>query len=76
MNSTVVTYSAAATLVVCTLVFAMPNRVFANDNCRKLEGLSQLYANVELSNNRKKLKRQLVAWYNRNCHGSESADAN
>jgi hypothetical protein len=53
-----------------------PTTSFANDNCRRLEALSRQYANVELTSGQKQMKRQMTAWYNRNCQLHQSAEAN
>jgi hypothetical protein len=53
-----------------------PQCAAANDNCRRLEALSVQYTGVELSADQKKLKQKLVVWYNRNCRGDQSAEAN
>jgi hypothetical protein len=59
-------------LVLCT----GPTRSFASENCLQLETLSQQYAGVELTVYQKQIKRRLVAWYVKNCHGRRSAEAN
>jgi hypothetical protein len=51
-------------------------RSFASENCLQLETLSQQYAGVELTVYQKQIKRRLVAWYVKNCHGHRSAEAN
>jgi hypothetical protein len=58
------------------LSMAAPLGALANDNCRRLEALSVQYAGVELNPDQKKLKQKLVVWYNRNCRGDQSAEAN
>jgi hypothetical protein len=53
-----------------------PQGAATNDSCRRLEALSVQYTGVELSADQKKLKQKLVVWYNRNCRGDQSAEAN
>jgi hypothetical protein len=53
-----------------------PRGAAANDNCRRLEALSVQYTGVELNADQKRLKQKLVVWYNRNCRGDQSAEAN
>jgi hypothetical protein len=49
---------------------------FANeDNCRRLEALHEQYAGVELTSAQKGIKRQMVAWYNKNCGARRAATA-
>jgi hypothetical protein len=66
----------AALVVAVALSVIAPQGAAANDNCRRLEALSVQYTGVELSADQKKLKQKLVAWYNKNCHGDQSAEAN
>ncbi len=44
-------------------------------NCRRLEVLAVEYAGVRLTSQQQQLKRRLLAWYNRNCKWTRSADA-
>jgi hypothetical protein len=48
---------------------------FSNENCQKLEALARQYAGVELTAEQKKLKAQMVAWYNQNCRAARRAAA-
>jgi len=55
-------------LLLCTgFVFAVTGVAKADDRCRQLEALNRQYAGVSLTAEQKKIKRQLVAWYNQNC---------
>jgi hypothetical protein len=47
----------------------------ANDNCLRLEALDRQYRGVALTPDQKNLKRQLVAWYKKNCGHSRRASA-
>ena len=37
------------------------------ENCQQLEALATQYANVALTGEQKRLKRQMVAWYSTHC---------
>ena len=55
-------------LLLCAgLTFAVAGTARADDRCQQLEALHRQYAGVALSSEQKRIKRQLVAWYNRNC---------
>jgi hypothetical protein len=66
---------AACGLGIALFVFVAPGPSFANDNCQRLEALSQQYAGVELTTDQQRLKARLVVWYNRNCHDRRQAAA-
>jgi hypothetical protein len=51
-------------------------RASADDNCQRLETLSQQYAGVTLTVDQERLKRRLVVWYERNCREHRTANAN
>jgi hypothetical protein len=52
-----------------------PTASLANDNCLRLEALDRQYAGVTLTADQQRLKRKLVAWYNRNCRPTTSRRA-
>jgi hypothetical protein len=55
-------------LLLCAgLFFAVTGAAKADDRCQQLEALHRQYAGVALTAEQEKIKRQLVAWYNRNC---------
>jgi hypothetical protein len=47
----------------------------ADDNCRRLEVLSQQYEGVALTLDQQRLKHRLVVWYESNCRERRTADA-
>jgi hypothetical protein len=54
--------------LLCTgLFFAETGAAKADDRCQQLEALHRQYAGVALTADQKRIKRQLVAWYNKNC---------
>jgi hypothetical protein len=58
------------------LLLSMASTVAAaNDNCLRLEALDRQYRGVALTPDQKTLKRQLVAWYKKNCGHSRRASA-
>jgi len=54
-------------LVGAGLFFAVSGAAKADDRCQQLEALHRQYAGVALSAEQQRIKRQLVAWYNKNC---------
>ena len=54
-------------LIGAGLFFAVTDAAKADDRCRQLEALHRQYAGVALTADQKRIKRQLVAWYNQNC---------
>jgi hypothetical protein len=58
----------SSVLLLCTgLSLAVTGTAMADPRCQQLEALNQQYANVALTAGQKKIKRQLVAWYYKNC---------
>ena len=56
------------------LLGASSTSAFSNEeNCQKLEALARQYAGVTLTPEQQKMKRQMVAWYNKNCRTRRAA---
>ena len=47
----------------------------ADERCQQLEALNRQYAGVVLTSSQKQIKRQLVAWYMKNCRSRTAAAA-
>jgi hypothetical protein len=59
----------------CLLVGITSTIAIADDNCQRLEALDRQYRGVALTSSQKQVKRQLVAWYRKNCGHSRRASA-
>jgi hypothetical protein len=64
---------AIGTCVLGVSVMTAPAVAGTEANCHRLEALAVQYAGVALTPNQQTLKRKLVAWYGRNCHGQAGA---
>ena len=56
------------------LVTTSSTGAWSNENCRRLEDLARQYAGVQLTSTQKQMKQKMVAWYNKNCGRTRSAD--
>jgi hypothetical protein len=57
------------------LAFTSTASLANEHNCQRLEALHEQYAGVELTIAQKGIKRQMVAWYNKNCGARRAATA-
>jgi hypothetical protein len=62
--------------IVADLLSGAVRPASANNNCQRLEALSQEYAGLALTADEEKLKRRLVIWYKDNCREHRTAQVN
>jgi hypothetical protein len=65
----------SCSLLCAGLFFAVTGAAKADPRCQQLEALNRQYAGVSLTVDQKKMKRQLVAWYNSNCKATTTRRA-
>jgi hypothetical protein len=65
----------SCSLLCAGLFLSVTDAAKADPRCQQLEALNRQYTGVSLTSDQKKIKRQLVAWYNGNCKATTTRRA-